>query len=177
MVYHTLLFLSAVSYTAAVTHRPISPDQDLAPPDARPLRPDEVRQPSPARPATAAVDGDDDDDIPLRLLRATRSPQPWDEHSGADGQVEQDGDAAANARSRRSPKRSAERNGGGDDEDYGEDGAENHALLAKDPEPEATALMAKGATGGLRWCRKCDGWKPDRCHHCRSCMQCVLKSG
>jgi hypothetical protein len=37
-------------------------------------------------------------------------------------------------------------------------------------------LFAKNNTGGPRWCRKCDGWKPDRCHHCRYCRRCVLKS-
>lgn len=37
-------------------------------------------------------------------------------------------------------------------------------------------LMAKSSTGGPRWCKKCDGWKPDRCHHCRYCDKCVLKS-
>ena len=27
-----------------------------------------------------------------------------------------------------------------------------------------------------RWCKKCDAWKPDRCHHCRYCRRCILKS-
>ncbi|WVQ84850.1 hypothetical protein IAT38_007007 [Cryptococcus sp. DSM 104549] len=40
---------------------------------------------------------------------------------------------------------------------------------------ENRSLMAKSSTGGARWCKKCDGWKPDRCHHCRHCDQCVLK--
>ncbi|EIW68828.1 hypothetical protein TREMEDRAFT_63293 [Tremella mesenterica DSM 1558] len=41
---------------------------------------------------------------------------------------------------------------------------------------EGTGLMAKSSTGGPRWCKKCDGWKPDRCHHCRFCDRCVLKN-
>lgn len=26
-----------------------------------------------------------------------------------------------------------------------------------------------------RWCRRCEGWKPPRCHHCRKCGRCVLR--
>lgn len=26
-----------------------------------------------------------------------------------------------------------------------------------------------------RWCKECQGWKPPRCHHCRTCGVCVLK--
>lgn len=26
-----------------------------------------------------------------------------------------------------------------------------------------------------RWCRKCNGWKPPRCHHCSMMGRCVLK--
>ncbi|WVF69853.1 hypothetical protein IAT40_004634 [Kwoniella sp. CBS 6097] len=40
---------------------------------------------------------------------------------------------------------------------------------------EDRSLMAKSNTGEVRWCKKCEGWKPDRCHHCRYCEQCVLK--
>ena len=39
-----------------------------------------------------------------------------------------------------------------------------------------SSIMVKSNTGKPRWCRKCDGWKPDRCHHCRFCRQCTLKS-
>lgn len=38
------------------------------------------------------------------------------------------------------------------------------------------SLIAKNSSGGHRWCSKCDSWKPDRCHHCRYCKQCTLKS-
>lgn len=41
-----------------------------------------------------------------------------------------------------------------------------HALL--------TSLTAK-STGELRFCKKCQTRKPDRCHHCSSCRRCVLK--
>jgi hypothetical protein len=27
----------------------------------------------------------------------------------------------------------------------------------------------------LRFCHKCDAWKPPRAHHCRSCDRCVLR--
>lgn len=56
---------------------------------------------------------------------------------------------------------------------------EDQALLPKEEEDDEQThvpLTAKSGTGGPRWCRKCDNWKPDRCHHCRSCRQCVLKS-
>ncbi|ORY92142.1 DHHC palmitoyltransferase-domain-containing protein, partial [Syncephalastrum racemosum] len=29
--------------------------------------------------------------------------------------------------------------------------------------------------GGAKWCNSCEGWKPDRAHHCRVCDACVLK--
>lgn len=38
------------------------------------------------------------------------------------------------------------------------------------------SLFAKNSSGGHRWCSKCDTWKPDRCHHCRYCKRCILKS-
>ena len=38
------------------------------------------------------------------------------------------------------------------------------------------SLFAKNSSGGHRWCSKCDTWKPDRCHHCRYCKRCTLKS-
>jgi palmitoyltransferase len=37
-------------------------------------------------------------------------------------------------------------------------------------------IFAKSSSGGIRWCKKCDNWKPDRCHHCRHCRKCTLKS-
>ncbi|WWC87072.1 uncharacterized protein L201_001958 [Kwoniella dendrophila CBS 6074] len=40
---------------------------------------------------------------------------------------------------------------------------------------QGRSLMAKSNNGEIRWCKKCKGWKPDRCHHCRHCEQCVLK--
>lgn len=27
----------------------------------------------------------------------------------------------------------------------------------------------------LRWCAKCEVWKPDRCHHCSNCNSCFLR--
>lgn len=31
------------------------------------------------------------------------------------------------------------------------------------------------STGFMRYCNKCQVWKPDRCHHCSTCKRCVLK--
>lgn len=30
-------------------------------------------------------------------------------------------------------------------------------------------------TGGWRFCKWCDSYKPDRCHHCRVCKSCILR--
>lgn len=35
-------------------------------------------------------------------------------------------------------------------------------------------LMVK-SNGSQRWCKKCNGPKPDRCHHCSTCGTCVLR--
>ena len=35
--------------------------------------------------------------------------------------------------------------------------------------------MKKGHYGKPRYCKSCNGYKPDRCHHCRVCNRCVLK--
>ena len=54
-------------------------------------------------------------------------------------------------------------------------------LLASSPTDHRTSgsaqtLFGRSNTGGPRWCQKCEGWKPDRCHHCKWCETCVLKS-
>lgn len=36
------------------------------------------------------------------------------------------------------------------------------------------AIEVKGS-GGLRYCKMCDHYKPPRAHHCRKCKTCVLK--
>merc|ERR1719311_1016433 len=38
-----------------------------------------------------------------------------------------------------------------------------------------TTREMKGSTGDRRFCKWCQRYKPDRCHHCRICRQCVLK--
>ena len=54
-------------------------------------------------------------------------------------------------------------------------------LHKSEPSGEANApiptLTVKGSSGGVRWCRKCQAVKPDRCHHCSSCGTCVLMMG
>lgn len=58
-------------------------------------------------------------------------------------------------------------------------GDEDRLLAAskQDPSPDnRKSIFAKNSSGGHRWCSKCDAWKPDRCHHCRFCKRCTLKS-
>ncbi|BEI94972.1 uncharacterized protein CcaverHIS019_0705530 [Cutaneotrichosporon cavernicola] len=114
----------------------------------RPLRPDVTLAPPDARPLRPDDPQRhiDPDDIPLRLLRD--SPRLAEGSSHHHHRHTPDGE--------------------------GEEG-EGDRLLPKPDDEAHTPLMAKNATGGPRWCRKCDAWKPDRCHHCRSCRQCVLK--
>jgi len=38
-----------------------------------------------------------------------------------------------------------------------------------------TTRELKGSTGDRRFCKWCQRFKPDRCHHCRICKKCVLK--
>lgn len=171
VIFNSLLLLTALSYTVAISRRPLRPDQSAAPPDARPLLPDEVCEPiDGGRPGirreSRSSGSHDDDDIPLRLLANGRS------------QINSTQQRLPLNHRDQSPT-SAKRDEDDEDDDY-DDAAENQALLkseATDRNQVHTPIMAKGATGGPRWCRKCNGWKPDRCHHCRSCRQCVLKSG
>lgn len=52
----------------------------------------------------------------------------------------------------------------------------NYSAIAteEDARNALTSLTAK-STGELRFCKKCQTRKPDRCHHCSSCRRCVLK--
>lgn len=173
-----------MSYVAVVAHRPLAPDLSLAPPDARPLpgyeewddapapentllegvpppaslapvarAPPSTPAPPSAPPIAAHPSATDDDDIPLRLLRT--SPQ------SAEPDV-----PIAQVPVRDMPA---------EDLPPIEEEDETEGLLSGAFDGPI-AIMAKSNTGGPRWCRKCDAWKPDRCHHCRSCRQCVLKS-
>lgn len=38
-----------------------------------------------------------------------------------------------------------------------------------------TVRHKKSAPVAFRYCLKCSCWKPDRCHHCSSCQQCILR--
>ena len=74
-------------------------------------------------------------------------------------------------------------NGNGEAVDHGDDKADmdTDRLLASGSTDHrlpgtAQTLFGKSNTGGPRWCQKCEGWKPDRCHHCKWCDTCVLKS-
>lgn len=47
-------------------------------------------------------------------------------------------------------------------------------LGAQGKETMSTREM-KGSTGDRRFCKWCQKYKPDRCHHCRICKSCVLR--
>merc|ERR1719335_953324 len=38
-----------------------------------------------------------------------------------------------------------------------------------------TLKEKKSRTGDRRHCKWCGKYKPDRCHHCRVCKQCILR--
>lgn len=159
-MFHVLLGLTVLSYIAVVAHRPLAPDLSLAPPDARPLPGyeewDEAHEASPPEnPLLESVAP------PASLAPVARSaPIP----------ANPDDDDIPLRLLRNSPS-SAQ----ADPEPAPQEEDETDALLdgAYDG---PISIMAKSNTGGPRWCRKCDAWKPDRCHHCRACRQCVLKS-
>lgn len=72
--------------------------------------------------------------------------------------------------------------GGGDpfaknmDRENGSSGSVHERLLSEPAPNLRRTIFAKSSSGGIRWCKKCDTWKPDRCHHCRHCRRCTLKS-
>ncbi|KIJ53486.1 hypothetical protein M422DRAFT_154773 [Sphaerobolus stellatus SS14] len=41
--------------------------------------------------------------------------------------------------------------------------------------PEGDDIEVKKLTGGPRYCRSCERYKPPRAHHCRQCKRCVLR--
>lgn len=57
-------------------------------------------------------------------------------------------------------------------EEQDESGGRDDEMLL----PKRNVIMGKSSNGAPRWCKKCDQWKPDRCHHCRFCKRCTLKS-
>lgn len=52
---------------------------------------------------------------------------------------------------------------------YGQD----HAIAVQRPKPQL--LVEHSIKLKPPFCSKCQLWKPDRCHHCSSCGECVLK--
>jgi len=66
---------------------------------------------------------------------------------------------------------------------YGDPGTvteANESLLPKGLDPENPQSFEQLASetkrnGGLRFCRKCRCYKPDRSHHCSICNKCILK--
>ncbi|ODV83289.1 hypothetical protein CANARDRAFT_19578 [[Candida] arabinofermentans NRRL YB-2248] len=47
--------------------------------------------------------------------------------------------------------------------------------LMQAPEILTSSSVTVKQNGGYRFCNKCLVWKPDRCHHCSSCNQCILR--
>ncbi|CAK0840692.1 unnamed protein product [Prorocentrum cordatum] len=48
--------------------------------------------------------------------------------------------------------------------------------VSRDPTGEDGSVVHEvKQTGGRRFCKWCDSYKPDRCHHCRVCKSCVLR--
>jgi len=43
------------------------------------------------------------------------------------------------------------------------------------PDPSQTIVKEKKRSGDRRHCKWCGKYKPDRCHHCRTCRICILK--
>lgn len=67
---------------------------------------------------------------------------------------------------------------------YGESGAssvsseQGQSLLNPRRAPPVEILVSHARDRGepcLRWCAKCEVWKPDRCHHCSTCKTCFLR--
>eukprot|EP00668_Euglena_longa_P016801 GGOE01021108.1.p1 GENE.GGOE01021108.1~~GGOE01021108.1.p1 ORF type:complete len:320 (+),score=84.30 GGOE01021108.1:86-1045(+) len=50
-----------------------------------------------------------------------------------------------------------------------------HPLANNEPRSHLPVFEYKSTTGALRFCRKCNVYKPDRAHHCSDCNRCVLK--
>lgn len=55
-----------------------------------------------------------------------------------------------------------------------EDGARGSAEAAAAAAAPAQSFEVK-QTGERRFCKWCDKYKPDRCHHCRVCRSCILR--
>ncbi|WVR04496.1 hypothetical protein IAU60_001500 [Kwoniella sp. DSM 27419] len=232
VIYHFLLGMTLLSLLTTASRAPQAPDQTLAPPvsvvpgtRARECEPMNTTSSSPARTdMSAAIGGshdvaiDNDDDVPLRILRNAQwmsgrtqkdrpSPLPLanTQHQPPDSTHQGHTSHAMSATDSHSdyspfplsargfvPRTASE--AGEDDVEQSDDRAIKHiaegssnsdsdaqkadtdALLSARSEPsELRSLMAKSNTGEVRWCKKCDAWKPDRTHHCRHCRQCVLK--
>lgn len=43
------------------------------------------------------------------------------------------------------------------------------------PPPQVQNNVTSKENGQMRFCQKCDCWKPDRTHHCSSCKRCILR--
>jgi palmitoyltransferase len=51
------------------------------------------------------------------------------------------------------------------------------AVMATSPgHPQHSESPPEAGEGEkVKWCRKCEGWKPPRAHHCRICRRCISK--
>ena len=74
--------------------------------------------------------------------------------------VDEIGGSSRNSRKLEHEHGQGEGDGAGDGRDRARAGKEGKKLWGK---------------GVGRWCKRCEGWKPPRSHHCRKCGKCVLR--
>lgn len=121
-VYHSLLFLAALSLYRASTIPPGSPHPNYA---------------HPSHHGKEIVEGVEDDDLPLSVFKNPPTSPPH-QPSGSAYPPQTNPTAA---------------------------------------DPGSSTILKAERTDRLlrRWCRECQGWKPPRCHHCRTCGVCILR--
>lgn len=195
--------MSLVSLYLASTTSPGRPDQSLAPSDARPPISDDEQPlqtpvgvddddvPLRALQSRKWVEARENKERPSPLpisesrdhhsgsskssadLFSTMTPFPFAPSPFFPTLAIEAGASAESSVARQLPELDLEQEAGLDS-----DGKQESDQLLENNESRirSASLTAKASTGGPRWCKKCKGWKPDRCHHCRFCHQCTLKS-
>ncbi|GLJ46560.1 hypothetical protein SUGI_0981180 [Cryptomeria japonica] len=56
-----------------------------------------------------------------------------------------------------------------------EENGEDIPLTYADSDFQQQALSNDSSKSRVRYCKKCNQWKPPRCHHCSVCGRCILK--
>ena len=205
VLFHGLIGLTLLSLLIASTRSPTRPDQSLAPASANPTSvpaeraedadDDDVplRYLRNSQWVTSRVSKDRPSPLPLTSRPRSSSPPSADSDRSTFGIS-----AISPFPFAASPFVPASTEAAGEDEDEAIDEEKEDLRIEGETEgmegdvdtdrllpprkagrrkvSQQEACFAKSNTGGPRWCKKCDGWKPDRCHHCRWCQRCVLKS-